>query len=67
MQMTKRAWREARRIAFDKGDYIMIVPPVTTGRWDTVAWCNHVHFTDPMLRGYDDRSDRELPARESVQ
>ena len=50
----KKKWRQAREDAFARGLYTMKVPDVTTGGWDVRAWCNHVKFNNPDLRGYDD-------------
>lgn len=60
--MTKQEWRKARAKAYEAGHYTMRVPDVTTGQWDKIAWCNFVRFHDPLLRGFDDRSnEREIP------
>lgn len=48
--------------AYDAGKYTLSVPPVTTGGWDKIAWCNFVKFADPELHGYDDRTDNPVKA-----
>lgn len=46
-------WQAARERAYDRGEYTLAVPDVTTGRWNRRAWINWVRFNDPALRGFD--------------
>jgi hypothetical protein len=55
--MTKQEWRRARLTAYERGEYIMAVPPVTTGGWDKIAWTNWVIFNNRELNGFDNREE----------
>jgi hypothetical protein len=40
---------EEMQTAYDLGHYVFAPPPVCTSGWDTLAWINWVHFTDPNI------------------